>query len=445
MKNTSKKQRVSGEMEDARRVGLAIRRIRRQRRMKQAELAALVDMQPAQLCNSEKGNNLPSLRTLRRICDALGVTVNDLLYPSSFLDMNRRLSIAQADSGTPAVEHEPLEEAGMIAYHMHPADKLYEPLETCGIARCTHSAEDNNTINEQVIAMLQNRITDYMALENLCGVSKRATIPLNIPFSVDSDGAEQLAAMIRMHCGIGVAVVFDYIEMLENNGLRVIFANLPEKIESLSFFDAINTNAFIVVSESLSPERQLFKIMFELANIFLYTRNDDTIVHDTDANRHFAKHFAAVMLMPREAVLGTVVQLGVLPEQWTYDYLLRIKSRFGVSAEAFAYRLFELNLLPKDGSLLSALIKQINSHYGKTRYGEPGEKCRHLSKNARFTDLLLCAKLDPENAEEVKKISTRFTKHYPIDIRIPISVPVQKLVVKKARGKRGRPRKDVRK
>lgn len=449
MKRNSKKKPerkpVPIEMEDAIRVGLAIRSLRKQRKMKQAELAGLVEMQPAQLCNSEKGNNLPSIKTLLRICEALGVTINDLVYPKAFLERARGTAVDAAQIQPPqpqAVPSQPPEADG-IAYRMSPADRLYAELKTKGIARSTHSVFDGTIINERVIAMLQSRITDYMVLENMCSVNKHATIPLTIPFTVDNNGAEQLASRVRMHCGIGSAIVLDYIEMLENNGLRILLADLPPEVDSMSFYDAANINAFIVISELLNSEKQIFNIMFELAKIYLFTRNENTHVHDTDGTRHFAKRFAAEMLMPREAVKTSVAQIGILPEQWTYDMLLRVKSRFGVSAEAFAYRLSELSLLPKDGTLLEKLVTQIKSHYAKTDYAEPGIESRKAPRNARFTDLLLCAKLNPENVKEVKGIESRVKKNYPMDLHIsvsPLAVPKTKRIIRTLK-KRGRPKK----
>ena len=430
MKKAKKIEQQQPENEEALRVGAAIRRIRRERRMKQAELAALVQMQPAQLCNSEKGNNLPSLRTLGRICKALGVTVNDLLYPRG------ELAIQSLESGS-------IVQAGAasgIAPAQSPFERLFEPLASRGILLCAQTPEQDRAINERVVAMLLQRIADHLALEKMCGVNPHATIPLRVSFGVDANGAEQLAALVRIHFGIASAVAFDYVEVLENNGLRVLFAELPEPLESLSFFDAKNTNAFIVVSAAMSPERQLFKIMFELANIFLFTRNGNALVYDTDATRHFAKRFAAVMLMPQTAVNTSVAQMGILPEQWTFEILLRMKARFGVSAEAFAYRLNELGLLPRDGALLEALVKEIESHYLKTGFKEPAGEVSRMSRNVRFTDLLLCAKLNPENAKEIRKIESRVRKQYPLDESIAVSKAAAKPAQRAAR-KRGRPRK----
>lgn len=400
-KSKAKPGRPKSVGDDAARVGSAIRRLRRERKIKQLELAHLVGMQSAQLCNTEKGKNLPSLRTLCRIGEALGVTVNDLVYPRNVNDPHVR-SIADAASGLA-----PIQDNSASA---EPAN----PLEMNGIAISSPigNGQTADSLDKAAMEELHLRIADYISLESMCGISKQACIPLSLAFSVDEAGAERLATLVRMHCGIGTAVVLDYIEMLESNGLRVMFASrMPNGLDSLSFFDSLNGNAFIFLSDSISTERQLFRAMFELANIYLFTRNG-VHAYDTDANRHFANRFAAVMLMPRSAVETTVLQLGIQPEQWSYEMLLRIKSRFGVSAEAFAYRLDELGLIPHNGALIKSILRQIKKHYSETGNSEPGEAYRRISQNTRFHDLLLSARLYKENVSEVKKIEDRVLNGY---------------------------------
>jgi len=56
-------------------------------------------------------------------------------------------------------------------------------------------------------------------------------------------------------------------------------------------------------------------------------------------SRQAAKHFAAIFLMPDTAVRTTVGQLGIFPDTWIWDLVLRIKHVFGISTEAFVYRL----------------------------------------------------------------------------------------------------------
>ncbi|MEA3417462.1 MAG: hypothetical protein U9R02_15190 [Thermodesulfobacteriota bacterium] len=66
--------------------------------------------------------------------------------------------------------------------------------------------------------------------------------------------------------------------------------------------------------------------------------------------------------------MSNYCRIGIRQKQWSYNLLLRIKHRFGVSTEAFLYRLDELNLI--DPSFIEPLKAKIHKHYGKTDYSE---------------------------------------------------------------------------
>lgn len=106
--------------------------------------------------------------------------------------------------------------------------------------------------------------------------------------------------------------------------------------------------------------------------------------------------------MPANSVCDTVSQLGIRKKHWSYDLLLRIKHRFGISAEAFLYRLNELDLI--DPSLVEPLKNKIHSHYGKTDFGEPDFSRRLLTPNGRLWDLVLTGKESEEGREEALEI-----------------------------------------
>ena len=113
--------------------------------------------------------------------------------------------------------------------------------------------------------------------------------------------------------------------------------------------------------------------------------------------------------MPASAVRSSVAQLGVKPGGWNYELLLRLKHRFGVSAQAFLMRLGELGLIDKKGG--EDLRKKIEAHYQQTAYGEPDATRRVLSPNGRLGDLLLIASRNPETAEEAREIGKRLRQY----------------------------------
>ena len=67
------------EEEEARRIGEAVRALRERRGLQQVELSALSGLSAPQVSAIERGRRPPSLRTLRRVCEALGASVDDLL------------------------------------------------------------------------------------------------------------------------------------------------------------------------------------------------------------------------------------------------------------------------------------------------------------------------------------------------------------------------------
>ena len=184
---------------------------------------------------------------------------------------------------------------------------------------------------------------------------------------------------------------------------------------SLSFFEPIHQNAFFFINARKNPERQLFHLAVELGKILIFNQmkiRKNTLFPDTDATSEprpinpgrAAKHFAATFLMPENAVRTTVGQLGIAPDTWTWDLLLRIKHRFGISTEAFVYRLKELNLITEDSA--ETYIQKIKIHYTQTGFGEPDASRRILNANGRFFDLLVTAGRDETNEQKIEGIHT---------------------------------------
>ena len=63
----------------ARKVGAKIKYLRQKRGLSQEALALSCDMNPAFLGHVERGIRSPTLNTLQRICDGLGITLTELL------------------------------------------------------------------------------------------------------------------------------------------------------------------------------------------------------------------------------------------------------------------------------------------------------------------------------------------------------------------------------
>ena len=364
-------------------IGKNIRFFRRSRNWTLAALASKIGIQEGPLGRIERGVNLPSAAVIYNLTQVLEIPADAL-----FAQDLAQARAAHADAASTLVSVDP--------------DAQLPP--------------------KSLLSACHDIMSAFHALEDILGVQKYAILPLSIPFKPDYPGMDVLAARVRTYLGTGDAVVFDYLELLENFGLRIIlfpFAPQAPKFEAISFYEPIHHNAFFFINTRNNLEKQLFSLAQELGKLLIFSqtagRKDRIFTSpETDAgNRPItearaAKRFAASFLMPEAAVRATVSQLGVSQGTWSWDLLLRIKHRFGVSTEAFLYRLAELNLISP--TLTDQFQVQIKEHYSQTGFKEPDSSRRILNANGRFFDLLLTAESlskEPKEITQVRKLVKR--------------------------------------
>lgn len=367
-------------------IGERIRALRRVRHLTQVELARRIGIKPGPMNALEKGRHIPSGRVLYRLAEVLDTSVDSILGLNGLRTTGRgAVPLYVADAGASYGVAQPVE--------------LWPAAAMASLAGDPELGDAGRAAVDQVIHA-------FLALEDLCGAQKRAHIPLYVPFSRVGTGVEMWVQQVRQVLGIGQAVIFDYLELLENAGLRVVFCPLPDRVQSVAYYDAKNANAFLVVRQGLNVERQLFELIKRLASIYIHTRraygqfpeNEVGVLDDL----HVARQFAALFLMPATAVRSSVAQLGIKPDEWSYELLLRMKHRFGVSGQAFLIRLGELQLIGEKAA--AELRGKIEAHYQSTAYSEPDASRRVLSPNGRLGDLLLIAGRNPAAAEEAGAI-----------------------------------------
>jgi Zn-dependent peptidase ImmA (M78 family)/DNA-binding XRE family transcriptional regulator len=354
-------------------IGKNIRYLRRERGWTLAKLAAKAGMSEVPLGRIERNVNAPSASAIYSLSKALNVSVDTLF----------------------AEEHE--------SFRLHRFEDEKKPF--------LIAADLEDTFTPQLKSMAQDIIEGFQALEDICAAQKHAKIPLFIPFEANYQGMENLSLNIRRYMGVEHGIVFDYFELFESQGFRVIAVPMPKAIDGFSYYDPPNQNAFFFLNTKKNPERQLFRLAYELGSILIMTaaiQRNEILGEHINAQKasdkkpftphRAARRFAATFLMPSDAVIDTVRQLGIRQKQWSYDLLLRIKHRFGVSTEAFLYRLDDLDLI--DSSLIEPLKAKIHKHYGKTDFGEPDFSRRLLTPNGRLWDLVLTGRESDKGRKE---------------------------------------------
>ena len=347
------------------RIALQVRTFRQLKHLSQSDLARRIGVRPGPMNAIEMGKHVPSGRMLLRLSEALGVSIDTLLGRTE------------------------------------PSGRVYEdrPTYLCGNTPATPQPtaipmllRDDVKLDDVSATRVQDLVFEFLALEDACSAQKSATIPLRHPFTTDTRGIELLAQQVRQFLGIGHSVIFDYLELLENAGLRIVFCPLPESQASVAYYDAENANVFFFINEAMNAERQIFELAKRLGAVYLHTGGARPPGAQADGPRdslRIARQFAAFFLMPEAAMRATVAQTGITPDRWTYELALRLKHRFGVSAESFVIRLEELALITEP--LAKKYKARIRKEYKKTGYKEPDGTRRVLTPNGRLDDLRLIA------------------------------------------------------
>lgn len=312
--------------------GLLVRKRRKAKGLTQSLLAARIGMTPVQLCKIEKGRSSPTIDTVERIAEALELSLAEL-----FSGDNRK------------------DESVFGA-----ADTLSKDLRKDRFV-CVRYNDDDCASDSSVIAEIIKTENRMCGFAKSLGVPCSTMLPFVHSFRLDSNGARTVARYMRSACAVGAATFSDIAEMLEFRNVRIHSVVLPENVQSRSYFDCENHSLTIVLSKRDTAERHVYRIAYELAWAVLFGSSGFRPVRETALRHRFAREFASEFLMPEESVRFTVSQLGVRLEDWDLTSITWLKSRFNVSAEAFALRLESLGLISE--RLRQKIREELHGYY----------------------------------------------------------------------------------
>ena len=307
-------------------IGEKIAAARKNKGLKQFELAKRAEIAPAQLCKVENGRVNPSFNMVERIAAALDSTIPQLLY-------GEKRKCARKIDEEDAAESESVSKSVYIPIRAH------EPDAAKAIKALTADAEGV----EQTVA------PDCTLVWNKAHVQ------------FEGAGAA-LAEELRNDLGLGTAPVGDLASSLRYRGVVIVEAKLPKAVGSVALWDKSRKAPTILLNGSVTQERRLYRLVYELGSAALYASLGVRLDESLEQHR-FLTDFTASFLMPGLTVRTCVAAIGVSPSDWTLEKALPLKAYFGVSTESFILRLEELGLIaPK---LRLALRDKLRAYYKK--------------------------------------------------------------------------------
>ena len=191
-------------------------------------------------------------------------------------------------------------------------------------------------------AVLIDNLERYLTIEEILGIppagdrfEHRRCDCLATEAEIDD-----LADRLREAWDLGMDPVPSLCALLEDKGIKVVEADLPERISGLACRAMRRRRVVadaVVVSSRTNIERKRFTLAHELAHKIIRSTGNPAIKLEMAMNR-----FAGAFLVPARDLLEKV---GARRRRVTYYEIARLKHTYGVSAAAMLVRLGQVGVL----------------------------------------------------------------------------------------------------
>lgn len=192
-------------------------------------------------------------------------------------------------------------------------------------------AKHIESIKEKVKHFLER----YLEVEALLDIKSGFYNPVRNTLISDPDDVDTAVEKIIAKWNLGYDAIPNVIEMLENNGIRIIEIEAPEQFDGLSTY--VGNIPVVVLNKNYTVERKRFTALHELGHLLLN-------IKDGADKEKICHAFAGAMLLPDntlESLIGKK-RTNIAPGE-----LVSIKEQFGISVQAIMMRALHKNIIDK--------------------------------------------------------------------------------------------------
>lgn len=283
-------------------MGSRIKQAREASGLSQRDLAAACGLSAMAISKYERGELVPSSQVLGALAEALGVRVEYFFR-------------------TRSVELEKLE----FRKHAHLPAKQ----------------------EQRVLADARDQIERWFELEDLLPNewAEPFSVPAGVPKKIRSgEDIERAALAVRNSWGLGIEPIVDLIEVLEDQGLKVLLSEHATAAKFDGLAAQANGHTVILVGADQPGDRQRFTMAHELGHLIMENRLD-AAVFEGEADEEKACHrFAGAFLAPAKPVIAA---LGKHRSRVELPELYLLKQQWGLSIAAWTFRARDLEIINK--------------------------------------------------------------------------------------------------
>lgn len=189
-------------------------------------------------------------------------------------------------------------------------------------------------------AEILDSIGKYLHIESILGVDFSDSSYLK-PTDISSyNDVETLVLNIKNKWDIGSDVVHSVVDLLEENGIKVMFLDFPKNMDGMTCYAKTKDDKkipIVLVSKNISLERQRFTLLHELGHMLI------NIKENSDINLEIACHkFAGTFLVPKNKLFEIT---GEYKRNFSATEIIELKRHFVISATALMARLLDCGLI----------------------------------------------------------------------------------------------------
>lgn len=228
-------------------------------------------------------------------------------------------------------------------------------------------------------------LSRYLELEEILGLSVEFDNPLkNFGVVTSYEQVNKAANELREVWGLGNSAIFNVVELLEDNNIKVVKLNVDDAFDGLQTL--VNGNIPVVAYNSNKinkPDRIRFTLLHELAHLLLDFGNV------TERQKEILCHqFAGAMLLPDKTIKA---ELGEHRNKLSINELGNIKKQYGISMQAVVMRAKDCGIINEHYTKrFFFIIKQMN-----WKVDEPVEY-QGVEESNRFEQLLFRALIEDQ-------------------------------------------------
>lgn len=231
----------------------------------------------------------------------------------------------------------------------------------------------------------KEKLSRYLELEEILGITYKFVNPLSGFSEVkEYEQVNKAADQLRVSWNLGNGPIFNIVELLEDNHIKVIPLNVSDDLDGLQ--TKVNGSIPVIAynaNKINKPDRIRFTLLHELAHLLL--KFDDISEKQKEV---LCNQFAGALLLPEQTLK---IELGEHRNKLSINELGNIKKQYGISMQAIIMRAKDCGIINEYyAKQLFFLFRQMN-----WRIDEPIEY-NGVEESNRFEQLLFRALIEDQ-------------------------------------------------